>query len=521
MRRRSISPYGFFLLPVIATLLLLFAAASISLQRAMRIQMTARDSERASRLGSDDLQLQKTAAVQLASELVEIIQERPVDAQRQISIDAQNGNWSLKGNVFGDLSPLLKVDAWNPSIPAHEEIDLPAHIRSVIGNQPRLLGRKVQLPYQRRADLEDPLRPRLSGRSSTDLRELTIYEIPGQSAIAGRRVKIGNQPIEGSVAVRDLELGSDASIGGSLTVWNRLRMEAGARVSGKTASAAFDSLVDSQLVRKLETGALTGGSRVRNGEISVIRSNEWAAWLDLGDRHSNSEGICSLLLPASSPTLWDAYTLPYYECETKIFATWENDSTVRVRMVSGTAATLSERLAQSGGGSDFVLGRNTPGHAGISYRQAASGERLLAIDMAVFGGRTLYVDFVSTGGQRLANRLFVTLRNARDISRLGGFSLVTPNRVLLHREVNTVHPIPLSMFAAEFRYGYGHMAAQLAFDGQLGSVGDGENFEPDRHPTSGQTQAAVQSLHLADISQPARLPPIVLKSWLIVAENPE
>jgi len=516
------SSSAFVLLPVVATLLLLFASAMLSIQGALRLQLASRDAFFETQLGAHDLTLQKATISQVAADLVRMIQDLPISENPIANFENASGEWKTQTSFFGSLDTFLNIHSWEPPSTYYKQLQPTREALRLAGTGTQFIGREIQISYRRNSTHTDALRPHATQKTRSDFRECIIYEIPSQTAVSGRSILIGHHPVAGSVAARNLTLSPDALVQGGLTVWGRMRLGQGARFSQKTISKEVDALIGSEVVKRWEAGEFSSGSGISSNEVSLIRSNAWGAWLDLGDRRPSTEGISTLLFPSASPTLWDAYTRPYYQCETRLIAKLKDGhSKLEVSLFSASTDTLANRLQPSRHVQTFDLLKNADTIAGVAYRETTTGERLLVLDMATFGGRTVYVDFTASDGQRLADHLFVAFRNAEHLARPGGWSLVTPNRILLRGKINTSHPIPMSLLASEIRFGHSQHASRLTFQGQSVSMADGVTLQTDRYPDAGSGRASIQSLHLHDLSHPEQLPPIILKSWLIIAKNPE
>jgi hypothetical protein len=433
---------------------------------------------------------------------------------------------SAGSGVAGNLPDVV---AWTPTnaagyglVPAPE-----GTVRPKGNNQ--MIGRKFSISVQRTTTKVDPL----SGAQTQETAPLpmSIIEIPAQQfAVVAHNVNIHGVTVNGSAVADSANLDSSAVISGSLTVTQDAQWSAGATVGGSVLfTAKQDAASGAALAKGLEAGAY--GSPVSANAFSVVRSDEKAMLMQLGDTRLDPEGINKLLLQPAAPTMWDAYALPAYQCRTLVYATVSADKlTAQVTLYSRDISSLASRLgAASPIGAPFTV--NTGGAAinGVSLSANVQGRALIRVDpygIAAATGSTssawaIYADVKSASGLRMgtgANFVGVLLSDIPNMTTLQGFSLVTPNVLVLTGQINQTAPrVPVSLFAGRVNYGK-NASDKIVFTGQRQFTGSNQADVAVLKNDGGTIQTARQTVSLIDGLATTTVPPVTIKHWLVISE---
>jgi hypothetical protein len=392
----------------------------------------------------------------------------------------------------------------------------------------QFLGRKFRINVVRSSTMVGSL----GGGATSESADVpvSVIEMPTQQfSVIGETLSIPTMAILGSVLAKNLHMASGASIANAVTVTDDATWEAGARVGGISLSVAKPgSSSGAVLAKGLQTGAFSNGESIGAEKLSIVRSDEKGTMMQLGDPTSDAEGISMTFLQKASPTRWDAYTLPAFQCNTVIAVTLDaNRLVATVSISSRSTDTLDSRIASpSSAVAPFSLSASDGEVNGVTLTRSSADRALIQVNpvalATVLGaprtGRSIYVDVRSATGKRLgiANELVgVKLSNLADLQSLGGFSLVTPNTLMIAGSINTVNPVPLSIFASNVIYGASG-APNVVHSGQKQLLSNPDIA--DVRNDAGVIPTAKVALTLMDRSGALDIPPVTLKRWLVVNE---
>lgn len=509
---------GFILLPIVAMTSLVLALLVLgTVQRAARMQRLAAATALATETTSTGLTLRQDAATEVARELENWIR---TGATQSLQIQspfppAGEKNAATTNTVVLESPPALTlpVGSWNPDLPTYSVVRLPNHRQRLAGSMDRT-GFQRTLRYSRNMGSSGAL---LANQPRSEAVELTFFEFPSQTAVFGRSVSAGNQVIAGSVVARDVRMIATSRINNGVTAWNSITAAAGAILSGWTLRRDVSGRATAEQAQAFTSGA--NGDPAAEDLIAFTRGDSRGIWLDLGDRTPDAEGVPTFLKVRTGPSRWEAYCAPPYACISRVHARLASaGDSADVRITRTDPSTLEGRVAEP-----VEVGRRTltiggTAWMGIHLHRGPRGETLLVLDPIAFSSPSVYLELLDSAGRRQTSGMFVSLRNAADLGSLRGFSLVTPNTVLLRGEVNTRNPVPFSMIATAVRYGYGHLPATVDFAGQRGNASDSAVLDISRFATAGNTPAAALG-EFVDIAAPGGVPPVHLKSWLLLSET--
>lgn len=495
---------------------------------------------------SKDTALQRDTANDLMSQIVVAVKSGATTA----SMSAANNSYSTTLNatpgstvtrldvsdsavitsksVTGDtIASGLTVAAWSPAAPQYSAITLPSSIYSLRNGT--IVGKSFNLSFTRTLAASDNLKTTQQTSSDSLSKTIQIIEFPSQTAVSGKSVRVTPQAtVVGSVVAQRVTLDAATHIGTSVTVSRNLVAAANTQVGTTTISAAISSAATASLSKQLEAGAFSAGTPVNQGTISVIRGNESAAMVELGDRTPDAEGVPAVLLQAATPNNWDEYCLPFYACSTRITATLNALGTIAlISIKTYDTATYSGRVTVTTTIVPFNVTAGGAAVKGISLANKGTAKVLLvdpvtlAVSVTVASARAVYVDFLNSAGKRLdaTSNLFVGLTASSNLSTLAGFSLVTPNRCVCSGKINTITPVPFSILATEMRYGFIGFPPVL-HTGQAGNLGTATTTDNDITALRGLAGTAIydsgKQLTLNDITVSTQIPPVTLKNWLVL-----
>ncbi len=439
----------------------------------------------------------------------------------------ERATWTKSGTYSGSGS--LGVTAWTTANGGGYTLQTPTGTAYRMLGGSSFLAKKFIISASRSIQGLDNLRTTGTTPTDAETMKVVVYEIPKQSLAAyGDALQIpANMAVAGSVFAKKLNLGAGSEIG-SAAVTDDLFWGAGSQVGSISLSGSKQAEAGgSELAKNLEAGVYSGGVPVGPEEISVFRGNEFGMVLDLGDQGMNSEGIRNGLLPSTSPTTWEGYVKPYYQCSTRIDATLDaakTTATVVIKVVS-TSSLASRIAAGTQSGSAVVLNVNGAEVNGLSLVQTGTGRINLRVDpvllsarVGVSSARAISVDLRDAIGSRLGN-IGVSLKGMKDLSTLGGFSLVTPNVLTLQGRVNTTNAVPLSLFATRTIFGT-KANAQVEFNGQMTVEGTGTGYASLGEMTNdyGTVGAGQKVVNLSNVTAVVKVPPVTEKIWVITAE---
>lgn len=532
---------------LIAVGMLMAAVASGMLLNSFRAQENMRFLARQTEVSNSDTQFRRDLASAIFDEVVSSVMtgstvvgpngEKRYDYGGSI-IDVANGVTALdeRGNTIAGNSAIgsmnLGVVDWTPvNGGGYSLIDASSLVYRLTGSDV-FVGKKFEIEAVRLVQNIDNFRKATRGggaRPATDREsmKIVVYEVPMQSLAAyGKDLIVpDNFNIAGSVLAARLRLATGASVA-SATVVDDLFWESGAIVNGiPLAGRKASDVAGAALAKSLEAGELSEGVPVGPESVSVIRSNEFAMMLELGDQGVDAEGVLNVLLPATTPTAWDAYVRPYYQCSVRIEA-WmraSNDQCdIVVRQVP--VGTLPQRLGAGVEVGRGVVQLNGPTFNGMQLLRNHANRVMLKIDplsLAALVGwnnaRAVYVDVRDSGANRSGN-IGVMLSNLPDISNLQGFSLVTPNTLALQGNINTENVVPMSLFANNVLYGNSGAGTKVEFSGQVAKQNSGGVDVTEMRNDRGAVPVGGKTISLQNMVSAAQVPPVTQKIWLITAE---
>ncbi len=515
-------------------------------QSSYRAQNGARSSSIASELVAKDITLKRFAAENLMQQIVSSLENSSnttpsisatlADSYVSSTVTAPGESTSTNLNVTDSgvttaksvttnaTSGAFTAAAWSPTSSLYSLINLPSGPYRVRGGS--IFGREFRVDYNRSLSTTDNLKNSNASRITSAASYARIFEFPSQTAIFGNSVRV--RPIatvNGSVIAQNLTVDANTVISGSVTVSGSLTTGTSTRI-GSSAPASINSSATATLAKQLETAA----TAITPDDISVIRGNEFATIVNIGDNTPDSEGIPGLLLPGTPIiSYWEAYTKPFYACGTRVTAQLSVAGTTVAVTIRRAIVTAIGTRTSSTVLSNFTLTVGGSQNNGFRcFRRAPNNDVELSVDITALGSivgnpacRSMYVDFKDAAGLRIApaSRLCVHIVNASNLSSYGGFSFVTPNRLVLTGSINTVNPVPSSIFAYSTHYGFTAPPVSVTVSGQIGNLGTLSNGMNDITGMRSLANTSVpdgdKSIVLNNVSSANNLPPVTLKTWLI------
>lgn len=534
------------LLTTIVITLSMIGLALMLQQGSYRAQNQARSSSIASEVVAKDITLKRFAAENLMQQIVSSINNSsnttasistnlatnyasstvtPVGESNATSLNVtDSGVTTAKLVAANSSSGAFTVAAWSPTSSLYSLISLPLGSYRVRGGT--IFGREFRVDYNRSLSTTDNLKRSYASRTTSAAAYARIFEFPTQTAVFGRSVRLRPvATINGSVIAQDLTVDANTVIGGAVTVSGALTTGTSTRI-GSSSPASINSDATANLAKQLEAAA----TPITPDDISVIRGNEFATIVDIGDNTPDAEGIPGLLLPgAAIPNYWEAYTKPFYQCGTRVAAQLNaGGTTVAVTIRKSTLTTLGTRVTTSIVSTFNLTVGATQSNGLRCLRRSPNNDIELSVDVTSLGAivgnpacRSMYVDFKDSAGLRIAaaSRLCVHIVNASNLSSYGGFSFVTPNRLVLTGSINTVSPVPSSIFAYATHYGFTAPPVSVTVSGQIGNLGTSLNGMNDIAGMRSLSNTSVpdedKSIVLNNVTSANNLPPVTLKTWLI------
>ena len=410
------------------------------------------------------------------------------------------------------------MTAWSPTVSPYSLINLPA-VSSVSVRGGQVVGRVFDVAFQRNINLRD----NIGGvtRTFSQPKRVRVFEIPAQTAVFGRSVMLDGATA-GSVLAGELSLAANATAV-SVTVSRALTAAAGATVGGKQLRELTNEAASAALAKRLEAGDVTSNGPVSPQTISVIRGTDNVMFVDLGDRALGADGVPNILRRpvAPAPTAFERYVLPFYACTLRIAVTLNPARTSGAyTMTCFDAGGVAVKKTTSGtltvGGAAVnglrLSARGTVVSLALDPIAVASSAAVSGVGGGLPAARAVFCEVAGTGQN------IITLTNARTLTTLQGFSLVSPNQVVLSGRVNTQAPVvPVSILATSVRAGW-YSAGSVNFSGQVGRLSGSTPGAPTNKTRSFDGDSATGGVTvLTDIPSPARVPPVTLKSWLILS----
>jgi hypothetical protein len=528
---------------VFFVLLAIAIIAIIMFRRGELLQNTARNTILESERVSADRYEQRSAQGIVSSVITQIINSggnsisssnvrgqasglRQTYASADNFFQTQNSSTAAQASTLGTVgTPQFPISAWSPTSSRWSLLTTPSGLYRIFGDKPQFIGRLTQ--FTSRITLSAQIQIAQKSNTFTRQKFISIYEFPVQSfAASGDNIQVGSTVI-GNVLARNLSLVSTANIQ-SASVYEGITVSSGATVGGSSLSRSFSASSGAEVAKNLEAGVY--GSKIAEDKISLFRGNEFSTLVILGDTTKDAEGIPQIFRARiSAPTYWDAYTLPYYQCSVRVFAQLNaagtavnlTVSTSDVSTITGRLSTTTRATANIPTGSSYY---------GFSLKSAVGGTvTILNVDPVALSGisgvglanaRALFVEFVNSSGQHSPTTIGISLENVGNLSALQGFSLVTPNRLYLHSDINWTNSVPVSIFAFDARFGTSAATpAMVQMTGQRSIVGTSTAAPIETVRAANGNSVSSTSLSFGNISNPLLVPPVTLLGWLVTVSD--
>lgn len=413
---------------------------------------------------------------------------------------------------------------------AFQNIGIPPGAAAIFGGTGSFIGRQLTGTFT-----DSSLYSDLFSKTQTPLsesRQIDIYEFPATGfALSGGEVTTAGETIPGSILAERLFLQDGTSVGRSVAITKELEVNGSADIAGAIVSDLAENAT-AALAKDLEEGIY--GDNV-GPEISIFRPSEESALVILSDQTRDGEGVPqNFRRTAGTPTPFQAWCLPAYQCETRLLGQLINSGAViggqfaRVLVYrrSNTSPPASWATESLVGSYDIVPGQAVMNGMTLEMPNGpANPTRVLVVDPVSLSTSGLGVNATSVFAQLLdqsgqivgSGNHAVGLRPAvGDLGALPAFSIVSPNRLYIDGDVNAPTK-PVSILAPEIRFGLLGSPSSVRVSGQkamLGTSGNraafavlGSNGSP--LPVSQRTVV------LNDITNPAMVPPVFIRGLMI------
>lgn len=358
--------------------------------------------------------------------------------------------------------------------------------------------------------------PITSQETTESTQSLTLYEVPTQFAVDGGDVTI-TKAVNGSVLARNVVL--RANVGGTVAAEKSVEWNAGISVDGVSLPA--------------RTGNGTGFIEALNHstglnfkkQVTLLEAQSSVQWIPLGDRSLDSEGIPMICRTPATSTDWDVYTHPYFSTSVRIRSTTPI-SRSSPPLFSTLPCYISAGDGSAGQRRGEMMSSPTFGEimtASNGYLPASGVAIMVVVDVSnipvISGTRTLFVDLVSDYAASPRKSVLIGLKNADNLT--SPFSLVSANPVVFLGNFNSTG-MPASIIAPAVLHSLSPVSPQVTFTGLRSSIRRNVPMDP-FSVQAGNTTIAAYSITLADVNgtNPANLPPVTLKNWLIVLGAPQ
>jgi hypothetical protein len=413
-----------------------------------------------------------------------------------------------------------------------QSLAVPTGSRKLFGNRTTFVGRILYTRYLEQHSGSDNA-VNLSKTKAAN-KEVRLYEFPANTfAAAGDRVYINGSSVNGNVLAGWLEMrGANAQVAGAASVYRRLSTDANARINGITL-ASLDAAAGPKLAKRVEAGYY--GSAALNGQVSVFRGTEEEALVILSDMTRNGEGIPQMFrkVEGRSPTAFECYFLPAYQCRIRVSAQLVADAAqpggyrATVSIYNASVSNLPASLATETLAQTFNLSANGGATKGFSlaYSSVGTPNWYIAFDPAEghdagLNLGSIYIDFKNQSGARTSNHFVVLKSYSPTLGNVSSFSLVTPNLLKLTGTLNQNNK-PMSIFAPEVRFGVDAAPASVVLSGQRGTLDPTGALAVDTVKSFDGTNisAAAKTVNLTDITSPSAVPPVNVLAWMLLVRN--